>query len=94
MEEHSTLFVLNGPMLFFSVSQYTSEVIVAPCCMNSTVTPFLSQKTIVISFLIDGICLNFFGLFGEHVCIHYFDCSLVSTFTNEAQVSLPVTHTV
>jgi hypothetical protein len=29
--------------------------------MNSTISnPFLSQKTIVISFLADSICLNFF----------------------------------
>jgi hypothetical protein len=27
-----------------------------------------------------------FGLFIEYVCIHCFDCSLVSTFTNETQV--------
>jgi hypothetical protein len=30
-------------------------------------------------------------LFDECVCIHYFDCSLVSTFTNKTQVSF--THT-
>jgi hypothetical protein len=30
-------------------------------------------------------------LFGECVCIHCFDCSLVSTFTTETQVSSPVT---
>jgi hypothetical protein len=33
-------------------------------------------------------------LFGERVCIHCFDCSLVSTFTNETQVSAPVTCTM
>jgi hypothetical protein len=59
--------------------------------MNSTIsTPFLSQKTVAIGFLAD-VCLNFFGLFGECVCIHLFDCSLVSTFTNETQVSSPGT---
>jgi hypothetical protein len=31
-------------------------------------------------------------LFGECVCIHCFDCSLVSAFTNETQVSSLVTH--
>jgi hypothetical protein len=37
---------------FFSVSQYTSDVIVVPCFMNSTIsTPFLSQKTATIGFL-------------------------------------------
>jgi hypothetical protein len=42
MEEHYTIcqhsmpFVQNGPMQFFSsVSQYTSNVIAVPCCMNS-----------------------------------------------------------
>jgi hypothetical protein len=55
--------------------------------MNSTInTPLLSQKTAAISFLTD-ICLNFFGLFGECICIHWFDCSLVSMLTNETQVS-------
>jgi hypothetical protein len=33
-------------------------------------------------------------MFGEYVCIHCFDCSLISTFTNETQVSSPVTHTI
>jgi hypothetical protein len=31
-------------------------------------------------------------LFGECVCIHSFDCSLVSIFTNETHVLSPVTH--
>jgi hypothetical protein len=63
--------------------------------MNSTITThFLSQKTVAISFLSDDICLNFFGLFGECVGIHRFDCSLVSTFTNETHVSSPVTRTM
>jgi hypothetical protein len=37
------------------------------------------------------VCLNFFNLFGKCVCIHCFDYSLVSSFTNETQVSSPVT---
>jgi hypothetical protein len=92
--QHSKPFVLNDPMqFFFSILQYTSDVIVAICSLDSTIsTPFLSQKTGVISFLADNICLNIFGFFGESVCIHCYDCSLVSTFTNETQVSLPVTH--
>jgi hypothetical protein len=40
------------------------------------------------------VCLNFFGLSSECVRIHCFDCSLVSTFTNETQVSSPVTRTM
>jgi hypothetical protein len=82
-------------MHFFNVLQYTCEVIVVSYCMNSTIrTPFLSQKTVAINFLADNIFLNFCGLFLEHVCIHCFYCSLVSTFTNETQVSSPVTRTM
>jgi hypothetical protein len=40
---------------------------------------------------ISGRRLNFFDIFGECMCIHYFDCSLISTFTNEIQVSSSVT---
>jgi hypothetical protein len=66
---------------------------VIPCCMNSTIsTPFMSQETVAISFLADNICLNYFGLFGECVCIHCFDYSLDSVFANETQVSSPVAH--
>jgi hypothetical protein len=77
------------------VSQYTGDVIVVPCCMNSTIsTHSLSQETDAISFVADNICLNFFfGLFGECVCSHCFDFSLV-TFTNVTQVSPSVTHTL
>jgi hypothetical protein len=61
--------------------------------MNYTIiTPFLSQKTVANSFLEDNISLNFFTLFGECVGIHWFDCSLVSAFTNETQVSPPVNY--
>jgi hypothetical protein len=55
--------------------------------------PVLPQKTVAINFLAN-VCLNFFGLFGECVCIHWFDCSSVSTFTNETQVSSHVTRTM
>jgi 3-polyprenyl-4-hydroxybenzoate decarboxylase len=52
--QHSTLFALNGPMQFFSVSQYTSGVIVVPCSTKSTTSiRFLSEKTASISFLAD-----------------------------------------
>jgi hypothetical protein len=82
-------------LLFFSVSQYTSDVIVVPCCMNSTITtPFLSRNTVSISFPTDNLRLKFFGLVGEFVCIRCFGCSLVSAFTNETQVSSPVTPTM
>jgi hypothetical protein len=67
---------------FFSVWQYTSDIIVVPRCMNSTMsTTFLSHKTSTISFLADNVCLNFFGLSAECVCIHCLtaDCSFVST---------------
>jgi hypothetical protein len=90
--QHSTPFVLNGSMQFFSVSQYTFDIILVPCCIISTMsTLFLLQKSVAISFLADNVCLNFFGLFVECVCTHCFDCYLVSTFTNETQVSSPVT---
>jgi hypothetical protein len=61
--------------------------------MNSTIsTPFLSQKTAVITFLAGRQHLfKFFGLFGECVCIHCFDCTWVSTFTNKTQFPAPVT---
>jgi hypothetical protein len=88
------LFWMVGPSQFFSVSQYILHVIVVTYCMNSTISaPFLSQKTLAISFLTDNICLNFFGSFDECVCIHCFDCCLVSTFTNEIQVLSSVTCT-
>jgi hypothetical protein len=92
--QHSMSFVLNGPTQLFSVSQYTSDVIVLSCCMDSTIrTPGLSQKTAAISYLVD-VSLNCFGLFGEFVCIHCFDCSLVTTFTDEIQGSSPVIRTM
>jgi hypothetical protein len=56
---------------FSSVSQYTYDVIMVPCCMNSTIiTRFLSQKTVTISVWQAYVCLNFFDLFYECVCIH------------------------
>jgi hypothetical protein len=62
--------------------------------MDSTIsTPFPYQKTVTISFLAGRQCLSkMIGLFGECVCIHFFDCSLVSTFANETHISSPVTH--
>jgi len=67
-----------------SVSQYVSGVIVVPGSINSiNSTPFLSQNTVTTSFLFGKDCLNFLGLFGECVCNHCRDCSLVSTLTNK-----------
>jgi hypothetical protein len=84
-------FCSEWPYAVFSISQYTCDVIVVPCCMNYTIsTPFLSQNTVAISLLAE-VCLNFLGLFGECVSIHCLDCSLVSTFSNEIHVSSPVT---
>jgi hypothetical protein len=57
--QHSTSFVRNsGPYaVFSSVLQYASDVIVVPCCITFTIsTPFLSQKTVAISFVVDNVC--------------------------------------
>jgi hypothetical protein len=47
----------------FSALQYTSDAIVVPCCMNSTIsTPFLSSPTKQLpsaNWHIDNVCLNF-----------------------------------
>jgi hypothetical protein len=92
--QHSTTFLLNGPTQFFSVSQYTSDVIVVRYCMN-----FHHQKSFSVS---EDRChqsssrkrlISFFDLFGKYLCIHCFDWSLVSKFTNENQVLSPVTRT-
>jgi hypothetical protein len=38
--------------VLLTVSQYTPAIAVVPCSINSTIsTPFLSQKTVAISFL-------------------------------------------
>jgi hypothetical protein len=56
--QHSTHFVLNGCKQSFSVLQYTSDIIVIPCCMKSTIsTHFQSQEAAAISSLAH-ICLN------------------------------------
>jgi hypothetical protein len=88
------LSVLNGLTQLHCVSQYTSDVIVVPCFLNSAIISFLSQKTVVVDYLADKVCLNFSDLFDECVYIHCFDCSLVSTFTNEIQVSSLATRTI
>jgi hypothetical protein len=66
--QHSTSFILNGPMQLFRGSQY-AYVIVVSYWMNSTISsPSLSQKTTAINFLATDVCLNFLSLFGECVC--------------------------
>jgi hypothetical protein len=53
MEEHLAGREHSSP--FLSVSQYSSNIVV-PCSMNSTIsTPFLSKKTVTISFLADNV---------------------------------------
>jgi hypothetical protein len=85
------IFLNSFTHLFFNVSQYTSDVIGVPCSMNPSIgTPFLSHKTDAISFLEDNVSLKKFGFLDECVFIHCFDCSLVSTFTDETQVPSPV----
>jgi hypothetical protein len=51
-------------------------------------------KTVATSFLADDVCLNFFNLFAEYVWIHFFDCSFISTFINETQISSSLTRTM
>jgi hypothetical protein len=70
-----------------------SANIVVLCCMNSTIrTHFLSQKQLLSTFWeADIVCLNVLGLFRECVFIHCFDCSSLSAFTKETEISLPVT---
>lgn len=70
-------------IFIISVSQHTSDIIVVPCSMNSTISiPILSKKTVAINFRADNIHFNFYDLFCECVYIHRFDWSLISTLTN------------
>jgi hypothetical protein len=81
---HSLACHLDGNI--FSVSQFLTYLwSLVSWVPPPALLPF-PKKTAANSFLAD-VCLNCFGLFGECVCIHCFDCSLVSTFTNETQVS-------
>jgi hypothetical protein len=60
--QHSMPFVLNDPTQFFSTSQYTSDAIdpvLHESCHRTTFPSAFWQA--------DNICLNFLGLFGEHV---------------------------
>jgi hypothetical protein len=94
--QHSMPIVPNDPIQFFNVSQYTSDIIEVSCCMNSTIsTSFLSQKKVAFSFLAGRKRL--FKLFQLVwlICVHPGLLLLFgSTFTNETQVTSPVTHTI
>jgi hypothetical protein len=55
----------------FSVLQYNFDGIVDPCCMNSTISnPFLSQKTVPISFLAGWQCLFKHFWLVWWMCVH------------------------
>jgi hypothetical protein len=70
-------FVLNDhPTQFFSIAQYASDVIVAPCCLNSIITPFLSQKALAASLLTD-VCLNFLNSAAAALTAPWFQHSLM-----------------
>jgi hypothetical protein len=59
--QYSTTLVLNDRThVDFSVSQYSSDIIMVPCSMNSaTRTPFRSQLHLLPSFWqTDNLCLN------------------------------------
>jgi hypothetical protein len=48
----SHLFILMALHSFFTTLQYAYDVILVPCCVNSTIsTPFLSQKTVAVRFM-------------------------------------------
>jgi hypothetical protein len=76
------LFWLIGPTEFLLVFRNTFTTLLSP------LAAWIPPSPIVFSHRnschqADDICLNNFGLFGECVCIHCFDCSLVPAFTNE-----------
>jgi hypothetical protein len=96
--QHSTPFVLNGwPYAVFLVFLNTLLMLLRSLVAWIPSSALLScpRKQLPSAFWqADNICLNFFGLFGECVCIHCFDCSLIATFTNETQASSSVTHMI
>lgn len=60
------------------ISQYKAEFMVVLVGINLIKrTPFLSPKTLAITFQIDWVTLNFF-FFGEWECLHSNDCYLNS----------------
>jgi hypothetical protein len=86
--QHSTTFVLNGPTQFFP------HAIHFLCYCGPLLHEFHHLHSFPVpensGHLHSDVCLNVFCLFGECVCIHCFDCSLVSIVIKETQVSLPV----
>jgi hypothetical protein len=76
--QHSTPFVMNGPK---QILVFRNTILMLLLSLFAGIPPsaLLSchKKTVAISFLAD-VCLNFFGLFGECMCIHCFGYSLVS----------------
>jgi hypothetical protein len=85
--QHSMPFVLNGQSYaVFLVFHDTLLTLLWSCV--AWIPPsslfYCNRKQLPSAFWqADNVCLNFFGLFGECVCIHSLDCFLISTFTNE-----------
>jgi hypothetical protein len=85
---------MADPLQIFSILQYISDIIVVPCCMKSVSLPYSLVAENSCYQLSGRHLFKLFGSFGDCVSMHCFDCSLVSTYTNETQVSSPVTHTM
>jgi hypothetical protein len=94
--QHSTPLVLNGQhyagFLVFCNTLLTLWSLVA--WIPPSALLYCPRKQLPSAFWQADVCLNLFGLFGKCMCIHCFDCSLVSTFTNETQVSSTVICTI
>jgi hypothetical protein len=88
-------FPFETPQQFFSVSSCVQIHFHrgALCQMSAHFFPpvaflFYPRKQLASAFWqADKMCLNFIDFYGECVCSHCFDCSLVSTFRNETQIS-------
>jgi hypothetical protein len=77
--------------VLFSVSQYTSDVTVVPCCKNYHKHSFRVPETVCIMFLADGQhCSNFFGLFAKCVCTHCYDPGFVTCYWYEVNETFPI----
>ena len=88
----TTFLSTSYELPFVDVEEYEAAVVVMPHSKNSIKrTPFRSQNTADIHFLMNKVCLNLFGSFEEWECIHYLDCSFVSWFSKWTHVSFPVT---
>jgi hypothetical protein len=82
---HSVPFLMNGPIQFLSGLHYMSYIIVALCCMNSTI---LFQKTVAISFLAGKRCL--FELFWLSIILwRPFALHLLENVTGSAILCAP-----